>query len=94
MRALFMALLVSVTSAAAVEGGAFNVRFTPFEVLPNQDRLVCEYVELPEPTTIDVARFVIRSRPRIHHVALEAYVGQDRDPRLLTGGRHLENLAA
>jgi hypothetical protein len=91
VRAVCLAVLVLV--AASADGRGFGVRFTPFEVLPNQDRLVCEYVELPNTTAMDVSQFVVRSRPRIHHVTLTAYLGQDRDPRHLTNGRLREGVA-
>jgi hypothetical protein len=89
-------LLVLASFAAATVAGArerpFHVRFTPMEVLPGRDRLTCEYLELPNPTTLDVSRFVVRARPRIHHVAIGAYVGQDRDPRYLSNGNLLDGI--
>jgi hypothetical protein len=86
-------VLASLAAAAAVAGAGerpVHVRFTPMTVPPGQDRLACEYLELPNPAMLDVRRFVVRARPRIHHVAIGAYVGQDRDPQYFSNG-HLRD---
>ena len=86
VRSLALVSLVAASVASARER-PFHVRFTPMAVQPGRDRLSCEYLELPNRTLLDVQRFVIRARPRIHHVAIGAYLGQNRDPQYLSHGQ-------
>ena len=85
-RVLVLASLLA-TSLASARARPFHVRFTPMKVDPGRDRLACEYLALPNRTQVDVRRFVIRARPRIHHVAIGAYLGDDHDPRYWSHGR-------
>jgi hypothetical protein len=80
-------LVLAATAVASAAARPFHVRFTPVDVPPGRDRIACEYLELPNRTATDVRRFVVRAHPRVHHVALTAYLGQDRDPRWLSNGK-------
>jgi hypothetical protein len=91
VRMLVLASLAAPAGAGARER-PFHVRFTPVDVPPGRDRLTCEYLELPNPTALDVSRFVVRARPRIHHVAIAAYLGQDRDPQYWSNGNLLDGI--
>jgi hypothetical protein len=82
---LVVASLATATVVVARER-PYRVHFTSLDVRPGQDRLACEYLELPNPTLLDVRRFVVRARPRIHHVTIAAYVGENRNPQYWSNG--------
>ena len=74
-------------AAETASGRSLRVPLTPFEVPPGQDRIPCEYIELPNPTAMDIRQFEVRApRTRLHHILLYAYLGDDRDPQYLTHG--------
>ncbi len=89
-----MLAFASFAAATVASAGArpFQVRFTPVEVAPGRDRIACEYLELPNRTTMDVRRFVVDAHPRVHHVALAAYLGTDRDPRWFSDGKLVDGI--
>ena len=83
---LSLVVLLAIGTAES-RSRSLRVPLTPFEVPPGRDRNPCEYLELPNPTAMDVRRFEVRApRTRLHHILLYAYLGDERDPQHVTHG--------
>jgi hypothetical protein len=87
--AVLVVFVVSTLAVAPFDAGARSimVRFAPFDVEPESDRITCQYLSLGNRVGTDVERLTIRApRTGFHHVNLFAYLGTDRDPGLITDG--------
>jgi hypothetical protein len=76
--AVLVVVVVSTLAVAPFDAGAraITVRFAPFDVEPESDRITCQYLSLGNRVGTDVKRLTIRApRTGFHHVNLYAYLG-------------------
>jgi hypothetical protein len=58
----------------------FQMRMTPFVVLPGGDREGCEYRVTPNRKAMDVTEFQLQVTPGAHHFVVWEYLGKEHNP--------------
>ena len=89
LAAPFLALLAVLTTAVCADAArirlprpkrGLQMRMGKFTIPAAREREVCEFRTLPNRKSIDAQEFEFEMTPGSHHIALWAYLGQDRNP--------------